>query len=57
MYMIMLLVSVAAFVIIILPPGDYMGSYIARMQSSGNAMIDLEMIDALRASYGLDRPI
>jgi peptide/nickel transport system permease protein len=33
-----------------------MDSYIARMQSSGTE-IDNEMIEALRANYGLDKPI
>jgi peptide/nickel transport system permease protein len=50
------MVSIAAFVIINLPPGDFLDAYIARMASSGTE-IELERIDAMRAQYGLDKPI
>jgi peptide/nickel transport system permease protein len=44
------------FIIIQLPPGDYLSSYIAQLQSQGE-MVPQEKIDFLRSQYGLDRPM
>ena len=52
----LVMVSIIGFAVINLPPGDFMDSYIARMQSSGSE-VDLEMADNLRRNYGLDKPI
>src|SRR6266481_8706008 len=49
-------ISVLAFVIIQLPPGDYVTSYIAQMASSGSVVSE-EEADNLRIQYGLGRPI
>ena len=49
-------VSVLAFVIIQLPPGDYITSYIAQMSASGSS-VSQQDADALRHEYGLDRPV
>src|SRR4029453_16549131 len=49
-------VSVLSFVIIQLPPGDYITSYIAQMSASGGAVSEQEA-DALRQEYGLDKPM
>jgi peptide/nickel transport system permease protein len=49
-------VSVLAFVIIQLPPGDYITSYIAQMSASGS-FVSQQDADALRHEYGLDQPI
>jgi peptide/nickel transport system permease protein len=49
-------VSVLAFVIIQLPPGDYITSYIAQMSASGG-FISQQEADALREEYGLDKPL
>jgi peptide/nickel transport system permease protein len=51
-----LFISVLAFVIIQLPPGDYVTSYIASMSASGSAVSEGEA-QALRMQLGLDRPI
>jgi peptide/nickel transport system permease protein len=48
-------VSVLSFVVIQLPPGDYITSYIAQMSSSGSFVSEQEA-NALRQQYGLDRP-
>ena len=56
MVVMMLMVSVTAFVIINLPPGDFLDSYIAALQSQGTE-IDQEILDGLRARYGLDKPV
>ena len=49
-------VSIVGFVVINLPPGDFMDAYLARMQSSGTE-VDKEMADNLRKNYGLDKPL
>ena len=53
---VLLLVTVVAFCIIELPPGDYVTDLVARLRSSG-AQVTLEMEAALRHQYGVDRPI
>ena len=47
-------ISIITFVIIQLPPGDYLSTYIAELQSQGEN-VDLAKIEALRAQYGLDK--
>ncbi len=49
-------VSVLAFVIIQLPPGDYVTSYIAQMSATGS-VVSQQAADALRQQYGLDKPV
>jgi len=58
LYMVILLavVSVIAFVIIELPPGDYVSSYIMQLEASGQAVQE-EQVAALRKQYGLDLPV
>lgn len=48
--------TVISFVVIQLPPGDFVTSYIAALQSSGT-VLSQEEAEALRQQYGLDRPI
>jgi len=49
-------ISVIVFVIIQLPPGDYLESYIAELESQGEA-VDPQTIAFLREHYGLDKPM
>lgn len=49
-------ISIITFVIIQLPPGDYLSTLIAEMESQGEN-VDLAKIAALRAQYGLDLPL
>src|SRR5437667_10107062 len=49
-------ISVLIFTIINLPPGDYFSTYIAELQSSGEAA-DLAKIQFLQVQYGFDRPL
>lgn len=49
-------ITVLSFVIIQLPPGDYVTSYIASMSASGVGVTEAEA-QALRIQYGLDQPI
>jgi peptide/nickel transport system permease protein len=51
-----LAVSVLAYVVIELPPGDYITSYIAQMSSSGS-FVSAQEAEALRQQYGLDQPL
>src|SRR5436309_8117222 len=49
-------ISMLAFAIIQLPPGDYVTSYIAQMASMGSVVTD-EEAQSLRIQYGLGQPI
>ncbi|MFT6915817.1 MAG: peptide/nickel transport system permease protein [Motiliproteus sp.] len=51
----LILISFIIFVIIQLPPGDYLESYISELQSQGET-VDLLQIEMLRQRYGLDEP-
>jgi peptide/nickel transport system permease protein len=48
--------SILAFVIIQLPPGDFVDTYIANLSASGSA-VSMQEAEALRILYGLDQPI
>lgn len=49
-------ISVISFVIIQLPPGDFVDAYIANLSASGS-MVRQEEAQALRQLYGLDQPV
>jgi len=49
-------VSVLSFIIIQLPPGDYITTYIAQMSASGS-FVSAQEAEALRQQYGLDQPL
>lgn len=49
-------VSVVTFVIIQLPPGDYLSTLMADWAAQGGA-VESGTLDALRTRYGLDQPI
>ena len=51
----LLLISVVSFVIIQLPPGDYLNTYAANLEASGD-LVDAATLDALKAQYGLGDP-
>ncbi|HEY0522406.1 MAG TPA: ABC transporter permease [Stellaceae bacterium] len=52
----LLAISLVIFIIIQLPPGDYFSSYIAELQSQGEAA-DMQKINFLREQYGFDKPV
>lgn len=52
----LLAISAITFVIIQLPPGDYLTSMVNEMQSRGESM-DQGRLAMLRETYGLDRPM
>ena len=49
------IISIISFLIMQAPPGDFLTSYIAQLAANGE-QVDLEQIESLRATYGLDRP-
>jgi peptide/nickel transport system permease protein len=49
-------ISVLSFVIIQLPPGDYVDAYIGQLMAQGSVVSQQEA-DNLRAQYGLNQPI
>jgi peptide/nickel transport system permease protein len=49
-------VSVISYVIIQLPPGDFVDTYIAKLESQGTAIGQAEA-NSMRAQYGLDDPM
>jgi len=51
----LLVISALVFLIIELPPGDYIESYIAELKAQGES-VDLAQIEFLRTEYGFDRP-
>ncbi len=56
MNVVLLLVSVVGFVIIQLPPGDYLSTYIANLRISGQAVDEADIL-AIEKQYGLNLPI
>jgi peptide/nickel transport system permease protein len=49
-------ISVISFVIIQLPPGDFLDSMLSQMEAEGGGM-DEQQVAAIRARYGLDQPV
>ena len=56
MFFVFWLVSVVTFVIIQLPPGDYLSTYISRLEQAGEELSEEEAAN-LRRQYGLDQPL
>src|SRR5512136_1917255 len=51
----LILVSILTFIIIQLPPGDFMSTLAANVGTSGSSM-DQSTVENLRHQYGLDEP-
>ena len=49
------LVSIISFIIIQLPPGDFLTQYLNNLRASGRT-IDTAEVDRLTKMYGLDQP-
>ncbi len=56
MLMTLLLVSALVFIIINLPPGDYLSNQIKELQATGQS-VSVAKAEFLRHEYALDRPI
>jgi peptide/nickel transport system permease protein len=50
------ILSIISFTIIQLPPGDFLSTYIQRLEASGQTFNQTE-IDGLKRMYGLDQPV
>lgn len=50
-----ILISIAVFYIITLPPGDFLTNYVGRILAAGER-VDQTMVDSLRETYALDKP-
>ena len=57
LYMIvtLLIISVIAFIVIQLPPGDYLSTYVRNREAQGEEVEPAE-IEALKRLYGLEQP-
>ncbi len=49
-------ISIISFVVINLPPGDFLTTYITNLEARG-IQVDAEIARALRTRYGLDQPL
>ncbi|AEH50253.1 ABC transporter permease [Pseudothermotoga thermarum] len=49
-------IAVISFIIIELPPGDYLTTYVANLRGSGEPIDEAEL-EILRQRYGLDKPL
>jgi peptide/nickel transport system permease protein len=56
MIIVLVLVSFVSFIVIQLPPGDYLTSYMMQLRAQGTSVSEAQM-ESLRVQYGLDRPI
>jgi len=52
----LIVISIISFVIIQLPPGDFLTSYVAQLRMEGED-VDAEEIAALKQRYGLGQPV
>jgi peptide/nickel transport system permease protein len=52
----LIVISIVAFVLIQLPPGDYLTSYASQLASQGEG-VDNQQLTALKQQYGLDQPV
>ena len=51
------IISLVSFIVIQLPPGDYVSNLVSQMAAQGVDEVPPEVIAQLRATYGLDEPI
>lgn len=51
-----LIISMLTFVVIQLPPGDYLTKIVSQLEEQGQTIARAEL-DALKARYGLDKPL
>lgn len=52
----LVMVSIVGFILINLPPGDYLNTYLIRLESEGTTAAQA-MISGLKERFGLDRPL
>ncbi len=52
----LIIISMVSFIIIQLPPGDYLTTKIAQLEAQ-DELVNRNLIEALREEYGLDKPV
>lgn len=52
----LIMVSIVSFVVIQLPPGDFVTTYVTNLQSQGGSVNEAQ-VEAIRARYGLDQSL
>jgi peptide/nickel transport system permease protein len=52
----LILISFVTFIVVQLPPGDYLNAYVAQLTQEGGETVDREQIEILRERYGLNEP-
>ena len=57
MFIALFLISLVSFIVIQLPPGDFVDAQITRLMQETGSHVEQETIDNLKASYGLDKPM
>ena len=57
MFVMMISISIFSFIVIKLPPGDYVTAYIANMETQLGQAVDKDVADSIRKQYGLDKPV
>ena len=50
------LISILAFILIQLPPGDYLTTYVQNREASGQT-VNQDEVARLKRDYGLDKPV
>jgi peptide/nickel transport system permease protein len=50
-------ITIVAFAVIQLPPGDYVSTLVSQMMRQGAKEVSLEVIEQLREQYGLNDPV
>jgi peptide/nickel transport system permease protein len=52
----LIVISIISFIIIQLPPGDYLSSYVATLLEQGD-IVDEQILENMRRRYGLGQPV
>ena len=52
----LILISFVTFIVVQLPPGDYLNAYVAQLTAEGGETVDRQQIEMLRERYGLNDP-
>lgn len=50
-------ISIVSFILIQLPPGDFLTTYAATLAAQGDSTASAEQLNALKEAYGLDQPV
>ena len=57
MVLVMVLTSIFSFIVIQLPPGDFLSSYIIRLEVERGGTVEPSEIEAIKRQFGLGDPV